>query len=68
MSVQFALDFIKKLKIDQDLQEQFLALGSNQNLDDCVKLGRELGWDFSRQELEIAHKHDWGMRWVIYKS
>lgn len=66
MSIQVALQFIQLVRADPELQNKLLVCDRT-NLESCVILGRELGLNFTPQELETAHKHDWGMRWAIYK-
>jgi hypothetical protein len=68
MSVQTAFQFIQKLRNDDGLKTRLLAQNPNPDLDRFVKLGAELGVIFTVEELEAAHKHDWGMRWLLYHS
>ena len=68
MSVQTAFQFIQQLRTDNGLKARLLAHYPNPDLDRFVKLGAELGLIFTVEELEAAHKHDWGMRWLLYHS
>ncbi|WP_254565616.1 Nif11-like leader peptide family natural product precursor [Oscillatoria sp. HE19RPO] len=68
MSVQTAFQFIQKLRNDDGLKTRLLSQNSTPDLESFVKLGAELGLIFTVEELEAAHKHDWGMRWLLYQS
>jgi predicted ribosomally synthesized peptide with nif11-like leader len=67
MSVQIALQFIQQLRADEGLKNRISALNDSHNLENFVKLGSELGLSFTVEELKAAHKHDWAMRWLLYK-
>ncbi|MEB3826592.1 Nif11-like leader peptide family natural product precursor [Phormidium sp. CCY1219] len=68
MSVQTAFQFIQQLRNDDGLKARILAQNPTPDLESFVKLDAELGLVFTVEELEAAHKHDWGMRWVLYQS
>lgn len=68
MSVQTALQFIQQIRADEGLKNRLLALNHNPDLESFVKLGAEVGLNFTVAELEEAHKHDWAMRWLLYSK
>lgn len=68
MSIRVALQFIQLLRKDEQLQNQFLDISQNCDLESCVKLGAEVGLIFDSEDLAIAHQQDWGMRWMLYKG
>jgi hypothetical protein len=68
MSVQTALQFIQELRDDEGLKNRLLARNSSPDLESFVKLGAEIGLVFTVEDLKAAHKHDWGMRWLLYNS
>ena len=68
MSVQTALQFIQQLRNDEGLKTRLLALNSHPDLESFVKLGAEIGFAFTVEELKAAHKHDWAMRWLLYNK
>ncbi|MCJ8280614.1 MAG: Nif11-like leader peptide family natural product precursor [Rivularia sp. ALOHA_DT_140] len=63
MSVQNALQFIEKLRVDEDLKNQ---LGNSPDLKSFVEVGRSVGFIFTVEQLKTAHKQDWAMRWLVY--
>ena len=64
MSTQAALQFINQVRTDQQLQDQVKALGPKATLADFMQLGAAHGFGFTIEALQLAHKHDWSMRWV----
>ncbi|MBE9198372.1 MULTISPECIES: Nif11-like leader peptide family natural product precursor [unclassified Nodularia (in: cyanobacteria)] len=68
MSVQTALQFIQQLRMDEGLKSRLLALNNHPDLASFVKLGAEFNLTFTVEELKTAHKHDWGMRWLLHNS
>ncbi len=65
MSVQAALQFIEQLLTNKALKLQKAGLVHCSHLDGFVELGTQIGLIFTADELEAAHRHDWGMRWLI---
>ncbi|MDB9373323.1 Nif11-like leader peptide family natural product precursor [Nodularia sphaerocarpa] len=68
MSVQTALQFIQQIRMDEELKSRLLAVNNHPDLESFVKFGAELGLTFTVAELVTAHKHDWGMRWLLYQN
>jgi len=68
MSVQTALQFIQQLRNDEGLKNRLLARNSRPDLESFVTLGAKIGFVFTVEDLKAAHKHDWGMRWLLYNS
>ncbi|MEO1428196.1 MAG: Nif11-like leader peptide family natural product precursor [Cyanobacteria bacterium J06632_19] len=66
MSVQAALQFIEKLRVDEELKNKLLIKTNNPNLESFVKVGAEVGLRFTVEQLKAAHKQDWGMRYLVY--
>ena len=64
MSSQQALEFLRALREDSSLRA---AIGPAQDaitLRDLVALGAAHGWTFDEDELSLAFRHEWGMRWA----
>lgn len=59
MSLQSALDFIAWLRTNPELAAELRRGGS---LDAAAERGRGLGYDFSAEELRLAHQSDWTLR------
>lgn len=68
MSVQTALQFIEKLRVDEELKKRLLIKSNNPDLESFVEVGAEVGLSFTVEQLKAAYKHDWGMRWLVYNS
>ncbi|AFY57879.1 hypothetical protein Riv7116_5509 [Rivularia sp. PCC 7116] len=68
MSVQTALQFIEKLRVDEELKKRLLIKSNTPELESFVKLGAEVGLRFTVEQLKAAHKQDWAMRWLVYNS
>jgi predicted ribosomally synthesized peptide with nif11-like leader len=64
MSMQHALQFIQRARQDENLKRQIQALDYDSSVECLVALGAKAGLVFTVAELQTAHKHDWGMRWV----
>jgi hypothetical protein len=68
MSLQTALQFIQQVRRDAMLRRQLQVLGLEATLESVVALGEVVGCTFTAEELQIAFKHDWGMRWAHYHA
>jgi predicted ribosomally synthesized peptide with nif11-like leader len=66
MSVQTAMQFIRKVREDESLRDQLKALGQAAELESVVQIGAAAGFDFTIEDIRTAFKHDWAMRWVYY--
>lgn len=66
MSLKAAFGFIRAVREHQDLQASLLSLGQAVNGEELVKLGKETGFDYTQEELQVAFKHDWVMRSLSY--
>ncbi len=64
MSIQTALQFIQKVRQEEQLKNQIQALEGGAGLADLVSIGAATGFIFTAAELQQAHKHDWAMRWI----
>ncbi len=67
MSVAGALQFIRRVREDQALRNRIQALESTTE-EALVQVGAAAGWDFTAEELQVAFKHDWRMRWLHYSA
>jgi hypothetical protein len=57
------MDFIQRLRDDpQDAPN--LPLGDD--LHEVVRLGEQMGYEFSVDDLRAAFRHDWQMRWLRF--
>lgn len=68
MSVQTALQFIEKLRVDEELKKRLLIKSNNPDLESFVKLGAQIGLSFTIEQLKTAHKQDWAMRWLVSRQ
>ena len=68
MSVQAAFQFIQRLRTDDDLAHQLSQAGCPCRLTHIVHLGTQLGLSFTADDLDIAHKYEWQMRWLSASS
>jgi len=64
MSTQAALQFIRQIRHDENMKQKIKALASSDELEGLVRVGAEAGFLFSKADLQLAHKHDWVMRWL----
>ncbi len=64
--MQIAYQFIHKVRQDRCLQNQVRERNHEIGLEELVRLGSEEGFAFTAEELRLAHKHDWAMRWIRY--
>ncbi|WP_089727243.1 Nif11-like leader peptide family natural product precursor [Candidatus Thiosymbion oneisti] len=64
MSVKNALQFIVQLRADEELSKQLVFSDGVPELESLVRLGDKIGLSFTVEELRVAHKHDWGMRYI----
>lgn len=68
MSLQNALQFIKRVREDETLKRRIEALGRAADLEELAKLGAETGLTFTAEELQQAFKSDWAMRRLHYDT
>jgi predicted ribosomally synthesized peptide with nif11-like leader len=66
MSVQAALQFIQTVRQDENLQAKIRRLEPPVSTEELIQVGRDAGFDFSEEELQMAYKHDWVMRSLRY--
>jgi predicted ribosomally synthesized peptide with nif11-like leader len=67
VSVQAALQFIRRVRQDGQLADRVRALGPEATLDQLVSIGTEAGYDVTADDLRRAHAHDWSLRWIRYR-
>lgn len=68
MSVQSAMQFIRKVRTDESLQAIIKALGPIGDLRSVVEIAEAAGYVITVEELQTAFKHDWTMRWIYYEK
>jgi hypothetical protein len=68
MSMQVALQFIRRAREEESLQSRIQALGPAVDLAGLVEVGMEAAMAFTADELQAAFKHDWQMRWFHYSA
>jgi predicted ribosomally synthesized peptide with nif11-like leader len=66
MSLQDALNFIQKAGKDDSLKDRIRARGLDVELEEIVKIGTGIGFDFTAEELRTAFTKDWAMRRFFY--
>lgn len=68
MSVKNALQFIQQFRRDETLKLKVLGYDSGPELESFVNVGAEMGLVFTVEDLTVAHKYDWKIRWLLYKQ
>jgi predicted ribosomally synthesized peptide with nif11-like leader len=68
MSLQNALQFIKRVREDETLKRRIEALGRAAGLEELAQIGAEAGMTFTAEELQQAFKNDWAMRRLYYDT
>jgi len=62
MSVNDAMQFIARVRSNENLQAQLRELGIDPDLSEVAALGARLGLNFSIAELRSAFGYEWAMR------
>ena len=73
--IQSALTFITEIRknggssgnMDNKLRQEVEALEKPISLSTMVKIGEKSGLIFTTDDLIIAFKYDWQMRWKLYE-
>ncbi|MFG6101736.1 Nif11-like leader peptide family natural product precursor [Leptothoe sp. EHU-05/26/07-4] len=68
MSIQTALQFIQHVRSNETVQHQLESTDLQVGLASLVDIGAMYGFEFTMEELQQAHRHDWMMRWVHFQS
>ncbi len=68
MSVKNAMLFIEKVGKDDALKARIRAGGRDMSLDQVVDIGRDIGLEFTVEELRTAFVRDWNLRYTFYTS
>lgn len=68
MSLQNALQFIRRAREDEALKIRIQALGGQADLEGLARIGAEAGMAFTVEELQEAFRQDWAMRWLHFTS
>lgn len=69
MSVKNALLFVQTLRNGESLRHRILACNPSPSLESLVILGAEtMDLIFTVEDLKVAHRHDWVMRWMLCNS
>jgi hypothetical protein len=66
MSVHDAMQFIARVRTDEQIREEVRALGIDPDLSEVVAIGGRLGLRFSVEELRSAYGYEWTMRSLYY--
>jgi predicted ribosomally synthesized peptide with nif11-like leader len=66
MSIQAALDFMRRVRDDEALRREVEALGPEAGLAAVVALAIAAGYAFTEAELRAAHRADWGLRLIHF--
>ena len=62
MSVNEAMQFISRVRSDENLQTELRELGIDPDLSQVAAVGAHLGLNFSIAELRSAFGYEWTMR------
>lgn len=68
MSVQNALRFIQRSRLEEPLRAKVQAVEPRAGPEALVELGAEVDLPFSADELREAHRQDWIMRWLHQRA
>jgi len=68
MTIQSALNFIHHVMNNDDGRRSIREFSIDTDIDQVVKLGRDLSFEFTRTELRQAFKIDWQMRLIYFSS
>ena len=68
MSVEQAFDFLRKARAEPALRARIAETQHELTADALVALGSEFGCTFDAHELNEAHRHEWTMRWLHFRS
>ncbi|MDZ4728452.1 MAG: hypothetical protein SH820_00720 [Xanthomonadales bacterium] len=63
MTIQCALEFIKKIRADLACQTDAKLSPNYQSLNDLIEHAKTQGLEFSEHDLRLAFVYDWNMRW-----
>ncbi len=66
MSVHHAMQFIARVRTDEQVKEELRALGIDPDLSEVIAIGGRLGLHFSAEELTSAYGYEWTMRSFYY--
>jgi hypothetical protein len=66
VSVQQALLFIAASRKRPELGDAIRRLAPDVSVEQLAEIGRAGGFDFTADELRLAHRHDWTMRQARY--
>ena len=66
MPLRDAIEFITRIRDDDQARKDLRGLGIDPDLDDCVALGLRMGLHFSIEELRTAYSYEWTMRSIYY--
>jgi hypothetical protein len=68
MSIQAAIHFIHQVRDQKQASELPVTNTLLDDLEEFVKRGAQVGYDFSADDLRAAFRHDWQMRWLRFSS
>lgn len=68
MSIQAAIHFIQQVRDQRQAPE--IPVGNTwlDDLEEVVRHGAQVGYDFSADDLRAAFRHDWQMRWLRFST
>ena len=66
MSIHDAMQFIARVRGEEQIKDEIRRLGIDPDLGEVVAIGARLGLHFSTEELRNAYGYEWTMRSIYY--
>ena len=66
MALKDALQFISRVRSDDQVSNGLRRLGIDPDLGECVAMGARMGLHFSVEELRTAFGYEWTMRSIHF--
>jgi predicted ribosomally synthesized peptide with nif11-like leader len=60
--------FIAKVRAHESLRARVQQLGRAADLESVVKIAEEEGYPCSVDDLQVAFRQDWALRWIFYRK
>ena len=68
MSIQAAIHFIGHVREQKQAPQTPRQHSLQDDLEEVVKLGAQVGYDFSADDLRAAFRYDWHTRWLRFSA
>ncbi|MBL8481881.1 MAG: Nif11-like leader peptide family natural product precursor [Rhodocyclaceae bacterium] len=68
MSEMQALQFLAAVRSDPQIRAALTAGRQIGSMEELLQFAASLGLDFSANDLALAFRHDWTMRWMRHRA